>query len=338
MTKPGTWLFLSLNLMCMALCPTLKAQSDDDFYHEEIKALLSDYSTTGIAVMNMLDSLPQDFEINGIQISRSSNKNWSKYIRNPYEIATSLGTTVHESFHALEGSLSYHLIKQNQPETFSRQDDYNSYFTVHNQPILVRRTEVFNSHELKDLIPEDLRAFRYKRYIAQPGGLSAQIHGIYGLMEEWNAYYLGNRTGVDLYDYYIEKAKKDPLVILKYVHQVGGSYFAYYEFKYFILKYLEKSRYRHQEQYKALMENLDLRRAFTEIDKAFVSLIGEFMSSLERIVTDLKPHTNYEIELIGDYLRINGTGAGYFKTEVDKFKRALAKGSLVRVEKEFKIE
>ncbi len=291
----------------------------------------------GMAVMNMLDSIPQDFEINGIQISRSSNKNWSKYVKNPYEIASSMGTIVHEGFHSLEGSLSYHLIRENQPETFNRKDDYNSYFIVHDKPILVKRSAVFNSHQLKDLIPEDLRAFRYKRYIAQPSRVSAQVQGIYGLMEEWNAYYLGNRTSIDLYDYYIERAKKDPMEILKYVHQVGGSYFAYYEFKYFILKYLERSRYRHREQYKALMENIELRRAFTQIDSAFASLIEEFMGSLQRILTDLKPHTNYEIELIGNYLRINETGAGYFKLEVEKFKRALAKASLVRIEKEFKI-
>jgi len=291
-----------------------------------------------MAVMNLMDTLPQDFQINGITISRSTNKSWSRYIRNPDDVASYLGTTIHEAFHALEGSLSYYLINENQPETFSRKDDYNSYFTVHDQPILAKRTEVFNSHQLKEKIPKDLRAFRYKRYIAQASRVSAQVHGIYGLMEEWNAYYLGNRTSVDLYSYYLEKAKKNPKEMLKYVHQVGGSYFAYYEFKYFILKYLEHCRYRHKEQYQALMQNMALRKAFTQIDAAFSNLIAEFMNNIKRIKTDLIPYTDQEIRLWPGSISIDLSGAGYFQKEVDLFKKALAKRSIVRIEEAFKIK
>ena len=204
--------------------------------------------------------------------------------------------------------------------------------------MLVKRTVLYNSNELKDLIPEELREFRYKLYIADSGNLSSQVHGIYGLMEEWNAYYLGNRTGVDLYAYYLERAKKKPGDMLKYVSQVGGSYFAYYEFKYFILKYLENAQKNHQEVYEAMMANSELRKAFTEIDTAFASLIEEFMQSLEQIKTDLATLTDVEVRIQTGIMFIGSSGTGFFQKEADQFKEALNNEALKEIEAAFRYE
>ena len=333
MTKPRAWLFLwfiilSGNLLC--------AQEKDDYYHEEIKEILSAHSKTGMGVMNLLDTLPQKFKIGSTTLTKGGNKNWSRYIRNPYDIASRLSTTVHETFHSVEGRLSYHLIVQNHTETFRWGDKYNSYFIDAERPMLVKRTVLYNSNELKDLIPEELREFRYKLYIADSGNLSSQVHGIYGLMEEWNAYYLGNRTGVDLYAYYLERAKKKPGDMLKYVSQVGGSYFAYYEFKYFILKYLENARENHREVYEAMMANSELRRAFTEIDTAFASLIEEFMQSLAQIETDLATFTDEKVRMRPGILFIGSGGTGFFQKEADQFKEALNDDALKEIEAAFK--
>lgn len=323
---------------CLSVLPAF-SQAQNDPHAVKIKELVAEYSITGHHVIQLFDTLPMSFKINGVEISRWTEKQLSKWVRDNEKVHNSLGTVVHESFHGLNGSLAYHLIAQNQPEAFNKSDDYSVYFTDSNQPLLVKHGGIYNSHLLLDKISPELRAHRYKRYIQQPSGVGAQVHGIYGLMEEWNAYYLGNRAVVDLYPYYLQISHYEPEAMIDFVHQVGGSYFAYYEFKYFILKYLETARKEYPETYTELMDNEKLKQAYTNIDTAFSALIREFRELLVQMETDLADYTEVvTVKLEQGYVIVNTRGAGIFQEEVDKFQEALNRRSLRKLDEIFRMK
>ena len=60
-------------------------------------------------------------------------------------------------------------------------------------------TEVYNSHELIKVIPKDkYQSFFRNTYVFQESGLTSQVSGIYGLLNEFSAYYNGTKADWDI--------------------------------------------------------------------------------------------------------------------------------------------
>ena len=74
------------------------------------------------------------------------------------------------------------------------------------------------------------------------GDSSTQSDGVFGLLDEWCAYYHGSHTTVDLWPWVRDEAPRHPDVISDYVaslHKIGQPYA---EFKLYILHYLAHER------------------------------------------------------------------------------------------------
>ena len=331
-----------LSVLVVLASTSLSAQRMGDRATKETALnFLEKYSPSSHYAMQALAELPNQFNIKGTQITTSGATSFLTWIseRNEKGIIESLNTVVHESLHGFTSRYALQMLQENPPADYQFGDDYSAFYMSKNEIYLVKHTEVFTSNVLKKRIPKELRTFRFNPYIApKDNHLGSQVQGIYGLMDEWNAYYHGTKTAYDLFGYYRSKAlDKDQKVYLEHVSNLAGTYFAYYEFKYYILKYLEVAKANYPKVYADIMANESLRKVYGAIDEQFNSLLGLFETRLDTIENLVASENRSSVYREDGYYFIGSSGVGLFSEEASKLKAELSKPSMVRLDKSFRL-
>ena len=151
------------------------------------------------------------------------------------------------------------------------------------------QTTTFKSELFISIVPKEApkKIFRYKTYVNKGSDVSANLSGIYGLMDEFSAYRNGCRSAIEACNTAIKN--KDNKMIEFFEEKFLGTYFAYYEFRLFIAWYLEYAEKNKLDIYKKTLANNNLRVAFTLLDKGFL----EDIKQLEEIIKKY-PHYSYD--------------------------------------------
>lgn len=151
-------------------------------------------------------------------------------------------------------------------------------------------TPTFHSELFISIIPKEApqKIFRYKLYVSKGAFPSANLSGIYGLMNEFSAYRNGTRVAIEATNTAIKLNDKEKIKIFQ--TQAISEYFAYYEFRLFIAWYLEYGQKYKPDIYKKIIENTNLRIAFTLLDDGYKNDITE----LEKIIKKY-PIWSYDI-------------------------------------------
>ena len=191
----------------------------------------------------------------------SGEPNISAYTR--YAPDTSLAslfknfnTVIHETCHMVNGG--------------------NSYFISESIIIPVVSSEVYNSHELIKMVPkEKYQSFFRNTYVFESSGTSSQVSGIYGLLNEFSAYYNGVKVNWDILTNKEKIIQKFPLYNGGMKDLTVTTWEAYYEFSVMMAWYLDHSKLQYPEQYKMLMSNKALRAAYTLLDNRFSDLVNK---------------------------------------------------------------
>lgn len=181
------------------------------------------------------------------------------------------GTMVHETTHRYNGAGGY-----NWETRF-----WNIRVLV--EPgitISFTQTPTFNSELFISSVPKEApkKIFRYGTYVGRGSETSANVSGIYGLMDEFSAYKNGTRASVEAANTAIKLNDKEKIEIFE--QKAVSEYFAYYEFRLFIAWYLEYAAKNKPDIYKKIMANTNLRVAYTLLDDGFLNDIKE----LEKVV------------------------------------------------------
>ncbi len=150
-----------------------------------------------------------------------------------------------------------------------------SYLVIPGIEIPVEQTATFNSSEFKKIVPADApkKIFRYDTYVGDSSVVSANVSGIYGLMDEFSAYENGTRASVLSAETAL--AKGDTTLAKNFLSQASQNYFAAYEFELFIGWYLHYAKDNHSDIYVSTMANNNLRMTYTLIDQEFMSTISD---------------------------------------------------------------
>lgn len=181
------------------------------------------------------------------------------------------------------------------------------------ESIIVDYTPVFSSREMASSIPKKLRTSRYNVYVAGDEDLSSQVRGPYGLLNELTAYYWGTNTSVKLFDYY---KTQSPTIDEWFdcITAATSSYFAYAEFRFFILYYLLYARDNDSEVYQDIISNDNFRLAFTTIDEKFEELVEEMFEGIEEI-KEIVESSGVSVEESNNTLWFGNSGRGIFTEE-----------------------
>ena len=198
-------------------------------------------------------------------------------------------------------------------ETFHNFCSYNFYTQAHylgeGRYVLVPETDTYRSQEMAETIPEELRTFRYDPYVgADSDGLASNENGIYGLLNEFNAYWTGMRHNVSMFDYYCAQDHSFT-AWSEYFNGCENNRQAYSEFRYYILTYLLYARENYPNIYHRIMNNDALRYAFRVVDYTFRKDIEQYESTLQMISNGKIPEAS-NISITDSYIWFdNGDGS-----------------------------
>ncbi|MDJ1503419.1 hypothetical protein [Xanthocytophaga agilis] len=261
--------------------------------------LLKKYNPEGWKILRQVDSLafhhPYDQYVEG---------------NTEFDVRNSLGTIVHEMNHGYASLLAGKLKPKDA-------QNYMCYYLGSDEYHLVKFTDVFPTEKMGRNIPKNLRTFRFDTYIYNPKesiALASNTLGIYGLMDEWVAYYHGTLTDVNMNCWYEENTPGNAEDWYDYFSNVCSAINAHQEFKFFCLSYLVYAQKYYPQDYKALMQNHELVETFLKVNELFTQLVKKYEKTKEKIFTDLRAKGVKVVEE-DEWIYLNRFGAGNYLTE-----------------------
>jgi len=305
-----------------------------DSVREFVLDLLAGYSPDSLDIIADCADLPRKFTYkkggSHCTIRLGESTDFMEWIEENelHAVLDRLGTSVHETYHGLSSILPYELLgERNKADPCGNR--YYAFRIDADQSYLVRGVKVFPSAEMKGTIPKSLRTHRFETYIhpSRPRQ-STQVSGIYGLLDELYAYYHGTRTHFELLEFYTDEMKMCPETWFHFFANVNGTYFAYLEFKLYILKYLLYAKKHHKKTYRKLLNERELMRAIVSVDRHFSELTKEYFSAKKGIYKQLLD-AGYSVEENDKYVMIGSKGRkegrGNFLKQYKKLKKELKK-------------
>lgn len=277
--KPAVFLllFLFLQTQSWALSP-----------RETIMQLLKDYSPTGYYIVNQYETAPEDVEFQRWK-TKFKKSDFMSFVRGDaiQDLLRSINTVVHETAHSYILVKSYQLCKDRKGKSIP---GYDAYYIGNETNITVKITPIFNTTEIIGSIPESLRTFRFKTYVSDESdkNIRSKTAGVYGLLDEYHAYYHGNKAAFDLYPYYRDKMPETPEKWHNYFYGVNGTFAASMEFEFYILKYLQYAKANYPKIYRDILRNKDFCAAFFAIKQNHAQLGKDYFQVKEEIFEMLR--------------------------------------------------
>jgi len=251
----------------------------DHFYWA--KEMLRIYAPSEWEHMMSYDSLDQNLELKsskgGMTLTISTHKpgpTWH-YLDagNKLFQLSSISTNCHEINHSLT-----HLLSYKYPSGNLNFADKRYYFRLPNKKRFQLHSSVkfFPSISLVDIIPPNLRTFRYKSYI-NTTSISCYSDGLLGLLDEYNAYLHSFATMYWLRPAYMTVLDDELMCHIKWRNSIMSEELAYYEFNYFILEYFLLAKSQNGAVWKAIKETniVEIYNAITENYKQMVEMYDE---------------------------------------------------------------
>ncbi len=250
---------------------------------ETILQILKDYSPTGYYIVNQYETAPEEVEFKEWKW-RIKKHDFMEFVSGDtiVDLLRSINTVVHETAHSYTLVKTYQLCKDRNGKSLP---NYDAYYIGNETNITVKKTPIFNTTEIMGSIPESLRTFRFKTYVSDSSdkNIRSKTHGVYGLLDEYHAYYHGNKAAFDLYPYYRDKMTESPEKWHNYLYGVNSSFAANMEFKFFIIKYLQYAKANYPKFYRAILRNKNFCAAFWAIEKNHAQLARDYFNVKEEI-------------------------------------------------------
>lgn len=233
----------------------------------------------------------------------------------------SINTIVHEMCHQYTSFRAFSLMSGS--SAYRWDSSYNCYYTG-GRDMMVECDKVFPASEMNPYVPQAIKDSRYETYVyPSDPQQSTQVEGVFGLLDEWNAYYQGTEAAFDLYDYYKNETPGKPGDWLDYTSEVFGTYYASAEFKLFILNYLLYAKNHKPDAYRTILNNAAFVQTYRSVDANWQTLLAK----IETMRSDLAAYLagqGYRVNDSGDYFMINGTGRGSFRSDYLKLSAELS--------------
>jgi hypothetical protein len=292
--------FLPLTLIMLtsaAFKVNAATNEERQFMYNKTMELLDTYCPDGARIVGLAEQhVPRDGgqDFTGIITEGTDERACLKAIN----------TIVHEDYHGLDIFLSRVVLKEKMGRWSDVFYNYYYYYLNDNKYVIVRKTPTFPSKELISTIPDSLRTYRFS-YIDAESLQTTQLNGIYGLFDEFNAYYQGSRASYDLLDYYEKKGTA--VDWHDFFSSVNGTFYGCFEFKYYILKYLMFAKTQHPDVYRGIMANKNLIYAFLAVDKNVTDFISSYFEKKPAIFKQLEGY-GWSVDETESYLFIKSNG------------------------------
>ncbi len=132
------------------------------------------------------------------------------------------------------------------------------------------------TNEMAQNIPTELR-IRYDTYIGDSAGYytDANQHGVYGLLNEFNAYGWGLNSDLCMYRYILDTTTKKKALFYLENHGYQNIQ-AYYEYKMWFYMYMEHARVNYPDLYAYLGNNSEFISAYKTVEARFAKAVKKY--------------------------------------------------------------
>lgn len=216
------------------------------------------------------------------------------------EFLLELPTVIHEANHYYNGTKA---------PSFNKTRYYYKNAT---EKFVVDVFPVFPSSEINYVAPVEDRKkiFRYKTYItSNTPHLDSRVNGIFGLMEEMNAYYHSMKTSLALYDYY--KANygfKTPEVWVNWLGAIGSYRYSLNEFSIFISWYLQSAKANYPKVYSQICKSDQLKEMYRFLNDQNAVLQAKYNTCLKEVLDAFGDQLQWHTGSL--FIRKTGQGFG----------------------------
>ncbi|MBN1699125.1 MAG: hypothetical protein JW881_16520 [Spirochaetales bacterium] len=199
--------------------------------------------------------------------------------RDDRERVISLPTVIHETTHSIIDDLGIEMAIKAGLD-FKHGKTYYAFYLDEGDIHFMPLTAAFPAREMAESIPLEIRSLQcYDYYVLSVKAgddQTTQQEGVYGLLNEFCAFYWTARTEQELIAFY---RQLEPLFV-KDVNSVFNnadrSYHYYLAIKYFILHYILFAQEHDPGVHDLIMGNRAFRSSFTLIDRTYARLCAEF--------------------------------------------------------------
>lgn len=312
-------------LSCLTLSfMDVKAQSIKDSLLEDIAT----YSPTSYNLLMSHNDLESSYSYSkgGSRISTQQNTDTYEFMswENYNTALNSMSTNLHEICHSYNHFIPYWKMEECECGILDLDILHEGYFISNEENLWIQvdKSLLFPSRELIPHIPESKRTFRYKTYIV--GEQSAQGHGVLGLLNEFNAYYIGAKYSYDMLPVY---EREDPdWGYVWWSNKMKSLMAAYFEFDFYIKEYLLYAMKYRQDTYEHLKNDLSFLNIYGTIQNRYRALLSNYVNQYQRYYD--KNNKNTE----GFRVIMNENP---FSTEYDVLKTALSSERYKSIQDDF---
>lgn len=215
------------------------------------------------------------------------------------EYLLELPTVIHEANHHYNGEKGPAINKT------------RYYFKSGDEKFEVEVFPVFPSSEINQYAPtsDKKKIFRYSTYItSNTPHLDSRVNGIFGLLEEMNAYYQSMTTSLLLFDYYKDKyGFSNPDVWVNWLGSIGSYRYSLNEFSLFISWYLQTAKAAYPDVYKRICNSAQVKTMYRFLHEQNLAMQQEYNDCLKEI-TDNSGNT---LNVYNGAIFNKKTGRGY---------------------------
>jgi hypothetical protein len=271
-----------------------------------LKEATEKYSPDSWYLLMSYDSLPESSSVSllkgGIVSSRKTIETF-RFLRgrSRIDLLISMETNVHEIAHGYFDQNIFRYLRDN--NIVFNPDNANGfiYISPHLGYFISFPLEaMFPSSELSEVIPDNLRTYRYDTYIN--GTTSTQSDGVIGLLNELHAYYCGARFCYDMLEAYKAAAGSDASGLFEWVTHTQSSMSAYYEFDFFISEYLLLMKKKYPDNYDLLRSYPPFSESYMTLKKLYSDLIDRYLDRINTEMNILNSKGGTEIRIKSGWL------------------------------------
>lgn len=216
------------------------------------------------------------------------------------DVIDAFGDYVHENYHSYNWSLQEY-------------GNTRYYYIDDDLTLSVNTFKVFNSHKVNSIVADKLEReiFRYDTYVGSREDLNmldSKVNGIYGLLEEYAAYYQGSKASLELYPFLQKNfGYSTKEVWHEYLTRPTSSLYALYEFQLFISWYLQYAKKYDKEVYNKIVRDDRLKLVYTVITTRFENELEKYFLMREAVMA----HYGNTFKIKDQYLYIDANGDNF---------------------------
>lgn len=198
--------------------------------------------------------------------------------------------------------------------------------------IVYKGSAFTKTEEMAKQIPAQLQTYRYDTYVAPGSTPDSNTKGVFGLLNEFTAYYWGLETMNSLAQFMIDtNAGTDDWG--SYVVSIGNNMTAYAEFKYWTLRYMLYIKSANPPLYQVILGNENYCAAYRDADAKFVSEIARSKEIVSNCTEYLRAKgCSVDWSDSGIFLQVGYSGSGLSLENYNTLMAELEKAEYVEMD------